>query len=77
VDQVKSAFPLLVGALLFVGGCGDSDVVPKHSAEEEKALQDMKSLTPEQQIERIQNGGMPDSAKQALIQEIKTKNGLK
>lgn len=74
---MKSAFPLLIGALLFVGGCGDGDTVPKHSAEEEKALQDMKTLTPEQQIERIQNGGMPDSAKQALIQEIKTKNGLK
>lgn len=74
---MKSAFPLLAGTLLFVGGCGASDVVPKHSAEEEKALQEMKTLTPEQQIERIQNGGMPASAKEAMIQEIKTKHGLK
>ncbi|MGV3614183.1 MAG: hypothetical protein ACO1SV_02505 [Fimbriimonas sp.] len=74
---MKSAFPLLAVTLLFVGGCGDSDTVPKHSPEEEKAMQEMKSLTPEQQIERIQNGGMPEAAKQAMIQDIKTKHGLK
>jgi hypothetical protein len=77
VDEVKSALPLLAAALLFGGGCGNGDSVPKHTPEEEKALQDLKTLTPEQQIERIQNGGMPDSAKQAMIQQIKTKYGLK
>lgn len=75
---MKPALSLLfAAALLFAGGCGNGDTVPKHSPEEEAALKEMQTLTPEQQIERIQNGGMPESAKQAMIQEIKTKNGLK
>lgn len=74
---MKPGFVAFDVATLLLGGCGNGDTVPKHSPEEAAALKEMESLTPEQQIERIQNGGMPESAKQAMIQEIKTKNGLK
>jgi hypothetical protein len=72
---VRLLLPLV--AALLLGGCGDKDVVPGHSAEEEKALKEAASLTPEQQIERIRTGGMPESAKEAMIADIKKKNGLK
>lgn len=73
----KALLPFATLALL-IGGCGSSpDTVPKHSPEEEKAIQEAKNMTPQQQIERIQQGSMPESAKAAMIQEIKQKNGIK
>lgn len=61
----------------FVVGCGSNNGTPPHTAEEEKAVQEAKNLTPEQQIERAKNSPMPQSAKDALIKSIKDKNGLK
>ena len=73
----KTLLPFATLALL-VGGCGSSqDQVPAHSPEEAKAIQEAKNMTPQQQIERIQSGGMPESAKAAMIQEIKQKHGIK
>lgn len=73
----KLALPFFAAALL-IGGCGKSgDTVPAHSPEEEKAIQEVKNLTPEQQIERIQNSPMPDTAKASMIQKIKQEHGIK
>lgn len=69
----------LVGAAVAVallGGCGDSNQVPGHTADEQKAVDELKNQTPQQQIERIQNGPMPDSAKKAMIDKIKKENNL-
>jgi len=65
-------------ALPLVGGCGSSsDSVPAHTADEQKLVDQLKNETPQQQIERIQNGPMPEAAKAAMIQKIKDKNGIK
>jgi len=70
------AVALLAAPLL--GGCGNNpDAVPAHTAQEQKLIDEMKSLTPQQQIERIQKGPMPESAKAATIQKIKDANGIK
>ncbi|CAN5489300.1 hypothetical protein BH11ARM2_BH11ARM2_08260 [soil metagenome] len=69
----------LAGALLaalLLGGCGSSGV-PDHTADEQKAVDELKNQTPQQQIDRIQNGPMPESAKKAMIDKIKKENGLK
>lgn len=62
----------------FLMGCGSNpDAVPTHTADEQKLVDQLKSETPQQQIERIQKGPMPDSAKSAMIQKIKDENGIK
>jgi hypothetical protein len=58
-------------------GCGNPNQVPAHSAADEKAIQYLKSMTPQQQIDRIQSGPMPAAAKTAMIAKIKAQNGLK
>ena len=71
---------LLVAATVVIpllGGCSGGDTVPAHSPEEQKAIERDKNLTPQERIEGIKKSPMPDSAKEAMIREIKTKNGLK
>lgn len=67
---------LLLGTPL-LGGCGSGDSVPSHTADEQKLVDQLKNETPQQQIERIQNGPMPQSAKDAMIKKIKDENGIK
>lgn len=64
-------------AALCLAGCGQGAGVPTHTADEQKAVDDLKNETPEQQIERIQKGPMPESAKAAMIQRIKQEHGMK
>ncbi|RYG23033.1 hypothetical protein EON82_15285 [bacterium] len=64
-------------ALPLLGGCGSGDSVPTHTADEQKLVDQLKNETPEQQIERIQKGPMPESAKAAMIQKIKDEHGIK
>ena len=60
-----------------VAGCGNSqDTVMPHSASEQKAIDAYKSMTPQQQIDLVQKGGMPEAAKAATIKRIKDKAGL-
>ncbi len=65
---------LVVAALV---GCGGSKRTYKYNDVEEKAMQEAKNLTPEQQIERAQNSPLPPEQKEALIKSIKEKNGIK
>lgn len=65
----------LVSAPL-VGGCSSPDSVPKLTADEQKLVDEVKNETPEQQIERIQKGPMPEAAKAAMIDKIKKEHGL-
>lgn len=69
----------LVAALAasLIGGCGSADSVPGHTADEQKLVDQMNAETPQQQIERIQKGPMPEAAKPAMIQRVKDKYGLK
>lgn len=60
-----------------LGGCGNADQVPAHTADEQKAVDELASLTPQQQIDRIEKGPMPAAAKTAMIDKIKKENGLK
>lgn len=64
-------------AIPLLGGCASGDSVPNHTADEQKLVDQMNRETPEQKIERIQKGPMPEAAKQAMIQKIKKENGLK
>jgi len=74
--QVAFAILAVVAAPLL--GCGNgADNVPSHTADEQKLVDEVKNETPEQQIERIQKAPMPESAKAAMIQKIKDKNGIK
>ena len=71
------AFVLLTAAAIAAAGCGSSETVPTHSPTEQKALAELKNMTPQQQIDRIQKGPMPASAKESMIKQIKDKNGMK
>jgi len=68
---------LLAAATLVAVGCSNPNQVPSHSAADDKAISELKAMTPEQQIDRIQKGPMPESAKAAQIQKIKEKAGIK
>jgi len=74
--EIKRASVLILFVALLLGGCGSSDKVPGHTADEEKAIQEEKNLTPQQRIERIQNSPMPQGAKDAMIDKIKKENGI-
>ena len=75
--RLRSALPLLLFAIPLLGGCGNADSVPAHSADEQKLVDQMKAETPQQQIERIEKGPMPQSAKESMIKKIKDDNGMK
>lgn len=62
---------------LFIGGCSSPDSTPKHTAEEQKLVDELNNQTPEEQIERIEKGPMPQSAKDEMIKKIKQENGIK
>ena len=64
-------------ALPILGGCGSGDSVPSHTADEQKLVDQLKNETPQQQIERIQKGPMPEDAKASMIKKIKDQNGIK
>lgn len=66
---------VLIAAVL--SGCGGSKRTYKHTDVEEQAMQEVKNLTPEQQIERAQKSPLPPEQKEALIKSIKEKNGIK
>jgi uncharacterized protein YcfL len=57
-------------------GCGSSNSTPPHNAEEEKAVQQARSMTPQQQLEAAEKSTLPVDQKNALIKSIKEKNGL-
>lgn len=59
-------------------GCGDSNstAAPAHTAEEEKAIQGAKAMTPAQQLAAAEKSPLPPDQKAALIKSIKEKNGL-
>ena len=67
----------LITTALFIGGCGSADSTPKHTAQEQKLVDDLNNQTPEEQIERIESGPMPQAAKDEMIKKIKQENGLK
>jgi len=69
-------FALSITAL-FVGGCGSPDSAPKHTADEQKLVDELNNQTPEEQIARIEKGPMPQAAKDEMIKKIKQENGLK
>lgn len=70
-------FVAIVLVAAAIAGCGSSQRTYTHTADEEKAMQEVKNLTPEQQIERAQNAPISPEAKETLIRSIKEKNGLK
>ena len=75
----RASYALFAVALLtpLFGGCGNADAIPSHTADEQKAVDELQSLTPQQQIDRLEKGPMPAAAKAAMIAKIKKDNGLK
>jgi hypothetical protein len=67
---------LLTVTALAVTACDNPNAVPTHSAADDKAINALKSMTPQQQIDLIQKGPMPPSAKASMIKKIKDKNGI-
>jgi PBP1b-binding outer membrane lipoprotein LpoB len=77
MDKLMKVILIMAAAIFIAAGCASKDVVPAHSGSEQKALDELSHMTPQQEIERIQKGPMPESAKAARIQQIKDKNGIK
>lgn len=77
-QRLRNALAFSLTALIpLLGGCGNGSEVPNHTADEQKAVNELKNETPEQQIQRIQNGPMPEAAKAAMIDRIKKEHNLK
>lgn len=68
---------LAVLAVVLVGCSGAPNGPMPHTSAEEKAIASYNNLTPQQQIAFVQNGKMPEGAKEATIAKIKAKYGLK
>ncbi|MDR3689118.1 MAG: hypothetical protein P4L46_07040 [Fimbriimonas sp.] len=76
-DRTVTRPGLFLALIAFlVAGCANPNSVPVHSATEDKAINELKNMSPQQQIDRIQNGPMPASAKAAMIKKIKDKAGI-
>ncbi|RYG44625.1 hypothetical protein EON79_14495 [bacterium] len=63
--------------LLLLIGCSGGDGKAAYNDDEKKAVEAAKNLTPEQQIENAQKAPLSQEQKDALIQSIKEKNGIK
>lgn len=50
--------------------------IPKHSADEQKAIDAYKTMTPQQKIDLIEKGPNPPGAKAAMIKKIKEENHM-
>ena len=70
------ALIVLIAATFVAAGCDNPNGIPAHSAADEKAISDYKSMTPQQRIDLIQKGSMPEAAKEAQIKKIKQANGM-
>ncbi|MGV3615550.1 MAG: hypothetical protein ACO1SV_09475 [Fimbriimonas sp.] len=68
---------LTLGAACLVGCGGPANGTAAHTSEEEKAVREAQSLTPQQQLERAEASQLPADQKAALINSIKAKHGLK
>ena len=74
---MRIALLLLTAATMVAAGCSNPNTVPSHSASEDKAINDLKKMSPQDRIALIEKGPMPASAKEAEIKKIKDENGLK
>jgi hypothetical protein len=72
---ISSLLPLLVAAVV-AAGCNGSDAIPKHGVDDQKAIDQYKAMTPQQRIDMIQKGPMPQAAKDHMIKQIKDENHL-
>jgi len=73
----KTIYAFLTILTPLLGGCGSANDIPAHTADEQKAVDELNSMTPQQQIDRLEKGPMPADAKAAMIAKIKKENGLK
>jgi len=73
---ISSLLPLLV-ATIVATGCNGGDAIPKHGADDQKAIDKVNAMTPQQRIDMIQKGPMPQAAKDHMIKQIKEENHLK
>jgi hypothetical protein len=71
----KVWFALSVAAVAATG-CNGGDSIPKHGADDQKAIDQVNKMTPQQRIDMIQKGPMPQAAKDSMIKKIKAENNL-
>ena len=67
-------------AAVVLAGCGASSggkTTYTPNSEEQKLVNELAKESPEKQIERIQNGPMPEAAKAEAIRKIKAEHGIK
>jgi hypothetical protein len=67
---------LLSVTAVAVAGCGNPNAIPQHSADDQKAIDQVNKMTPQQRIDMIQKGPMPPAAKDQMIKKIKADNNL-
>ena len=67
---------LLLVAAIAVTGCSSGNTIPQHSADDQKAIDKVNAMTPQERIDMIQRGPMPQAAKDQLIKKIKQDNHL-
>jgi len=74
--MVYRSLILIAAAALVAAGCGSADSVPKHGADDQKAIDAYNAMTPQQHIDLILKGPMPQAAKDASIKKIKEQNHM-
>ena len=74
--MVKRTLILLTAAALAAAGCGSGDTIPKHGADDQKAIDAYNAMSPQQRIDMINKGPMPASAKAEAIKKIKDANHM-
>jgi hypothetical protein len=62
---------LVAAVAILAAGCGNNETVMPHSASEQKAMSSYASMTPQQKIDLIEKGPMPEAAKKAMIERLK------
>lgn len=67
----------IAAAALAAAGCSNPNQIPTLGPDDQKAIDAYNKMTPQQRIDSIEKGPMPQSAKQAMIQRIKDQNGIK
>lgn len=71
----SSLLSLLVAAIVATG-CSSGDTIPKHGADDQKAIDKINSMSPQERIDMIEKGPMPPAAKAQMIKKIKEENHL-
>jgi hypothetical protein len=73
---LSQALISLFVAGVVISGCNSGNTIPQHSPDDQKAIDKINAMTPQERIDLIQKGPMPPAAKESMIKKIKEENHL-